>query len=291
MTELKNLKIKLEMKITELTNYVEDVNKKNSAINTSTVTSCAKIDQQVKNICEAVTRKGCEFKLYLQNARQKEERKLKRIVESSENFIDELEESVHNINTILKGDSMYDALDGLLTMRSQWEDDEARELIKLYDVSSEFHSGEIDTSTLDQMIGQLEITQSKKLTHTFNCSEVNQDSSFSPVYKVEDRSWHFKAYQYYPPRSYKCYLNLGMVVYGEDLVSNKIKVTMEFINNTYKGQPVVVVPLPRNTSLATEFIWETGYRMDELASVGVLDDEYGDQFTVQATIVVTDMKT
>ncbi|XP_050416644.1 E3 ubiquitin-protein ligase TRIM33 [Patella vulgata] len=287
MAELENLKTEFEKKMAELTNYVDDVNKKISAINTSVATSSAKIDQQVKTICETVTRKGSEFKLYIQNAREKEERKMKRIVESSKNFIDQLQESVHNINTILKGDSMYDVLNELPTLRNQRRENEAYELNNLYDVSTEFHLGEINTSTLDQMIGKLEITRNVTITHNFKHSEVTNAWGFSPVYKVEDRLWHFKA-----SRNLKSlwfyYLNLGVMVYGEHLLSDKTKVSLKLINNTDVMKTVVNTSPPTTTSLATEFIWNNAYYMNQMSSAGFVNN---DQFTVQATIVVTDIKT
>ncbi|XP_050416641.1 E3 ubiquitin-protein ligase TRIM71-like [Patella vulgata] len=288
LTELTNLKIEFEKKITEQTNYVDDVNKKISALNTSVVTSCAEIDQQVKTICEAVTRKGSEFKLYIQNAHEKEERKMKRIVESSKNFIDELEESVDNINTILKVDSMYDVLDVLPTIKRQQGENEARELIKLYEVSSKVHLGEINTSTLDEMIGRIEITRNKELTHTFKHSEVTRDWRFSPVYKVEDRLWHFKVYQSLRGRPIQCRLTLGMMVYGENLISGKTKVTIKLINNTDVTKTVDYTPQPTTTLFATEFIWNDVCFMRHLSPAGFVNN---DQFTVQATLVVTDIKT
>ncbi|KAK6172533.1 hypothetical protein SNE40_016168 [Patella caerulea] len=299
MADLKNLKTEYENKMAEMTNYVDHVNKKISVINTSAATSCAKIDEQVKTICEAVTKRGCEFKADVQNARQKEERKMKMVVESSKKIIDELEESVDNINIILKGDSMYDVLDELPTLRSQWQENEARELINLYDVSTEFHLGKINTTTLDEMIGNIEMTQSVMITHNFESSEVTDVWRFSPVYKVEDRLWHFKV------RKNKC-LNLGMMVYGENLASGKTKVTMKLIENYDVNRSVFGTPTFSTPSLTKELTLGTGNNDvnrsifgTQTRSIASLTKEltwdtgrpayiYGNngQFTVQATIII-----
>ncbi|XP_055959061.1 E3 ubiquitin-protein ligase TRIM56-like [Patella vulgata] len=284
--EMENLKTQFQQKIAELEKYVDDTNKKIFDMNASAVTSSAKIDQQVKAICEAVTTKGREFKLRMQRALQKEEHKMKRVVESTNNFIDQLKESMYNINVILKGDSMYGVLDLLPSIRCQQEDNEAHKLTMIYDVYSTFNTGNMDTATLNSMIGNLEIVGQAAITNTFKYySQTNHIARYSPVYGVEDELWYIRASR----KKYTInqlnvtysidYVDVGMVLCGAKAQPTNTVVTMELISNNATSNIVSkTLPLTREP-LATVFDWQKVCQCDEMKSF-----ISNDTFTVKGTI-------
>ncbi|XP_050416779.1 uncharacterized protein LOC126830434, partial [Patella vulgata] len=278
-----DIKLYRKLAMTELKNYVDNVNEKIFYMNASAVTSSKKIDQQVQAICETVTTKGRKFKLHMQRELQKEEFKMKRVVESSKKIIDKLEESVHNINTILKGDSMYGVLDRLPTLKSKQEENEARELNELYDVTSEFDRKIINTtSTINTMMGELKITRNVMITYYFKYSEIKHNWRYSPVYKVEDTLWHFKAFE-----TGSGHLILGMIAYGENLVSDTPEVTIKLVNSTDEQKSVVkVMRRPCLATLKADYTWNTGCEKGRMSSAGFVNN---DRFSLQATIAAKDI--
>ncbi|XP_050416777.1 E3 ubiquitin-protein ligase TRIM33 [Patella vulgata] len=155
--ELHKLKQQLDEKKAEFQNYSDEVNKKINNMNESVRTTCAKIDQQVKTICDDVTKRGEQLKLEVNSTCKEAELKMKKIADDTNKLIVQIEKVTENITNILNADSMHDVLDALRDTRKQQDVCQSHDLTMPCDVRSEFDQGQVITSTSQQMLGTLQI--------------------------------------------------------------------------------------------------------------------------------------
>ncbi|KAK6172519.1 hypothetical protein SNE40_016155 [Patella caerulea] len=295
--ELQKLKEQLDEKKVEFQNYSDEINKKINNMNESVRTTCAKIDQQVETICDDVTRGGKQLKEEVKSTCNEEELKLVQIADDTNKLIVQIEKVTENITNILNGDLIYDVFDVLPDTRKQRDDCKSYDLTMAYDVRNKFDKGQIIASTLQEMLGTLQIIRGPTLKHGFNYKVLytgKDEWFYSPVFKIQDRSWYIRARN----KSYKNgntisnYLDLGMVTYfGDRLIGPCTgQVTMELIRipNSYTTYPSTKTFTQTFEPPFSKLTWKKIVSYSELSSYCYSTD--GPYFTVQCTIAITDIK-
>ncbi|KAK6172520.1 hypothetical protein SNE40_016156 [Patella caerulea] len=236
--ELQKLMQQLDEKKVEFQNYSDEINKKIINMNESVRTTCAKIDLQVKTICDDVTRGGDQLKEEIKSMCREEELKMKQIADDTNKLIVQIEKVTENITNILKGDLMYDVVIALRGTQKQRDDCQSHDLTMPCDLKSIFYKGKIIISTLQGMLGTVE-TSRGPLEYSFSPEvlDTRKDERFySPVFTIQDRSWYIRARNksYKNGNTTRNYLDLGMVVHLGDSSTGSytVKVTMELITKS-----------------------------------------------------------
>ncbi|XP_055957913.1 uncharacterized protein LOC130013208 [Patella vulgata] len=197
--ELKMLKDELEIKSSEFEKYVGEVNVKIGSMNESARTSCSKIDQHVQKICDIVILKGAKLKENLRKTFQEDERKMKEIVDGTNDLIGRMAKMAQNISDILIGYCMYDMVDVLPILKRQRNEWESRDLPNVHVVTSKHHTEPIDLTSLQNMVGEFRVARQTKTTleHSFNYDVMQNKAEnewvYSPAVRLQDCSLNIRA--------------------------------------------------------------------------------------------------
>ncbi|XP_050416202.1 E3 ubiquitin-protein ligase Midline-1-like [Patella vulgata] len=192
--ELLSLKGELESKSSEFEKYVGEVKKKINSMNKSAQTSCSKIDQHVKNICDVVFQRGETLKKDLKKTLQEEEQKMKKIVDGTKDMIGRMAKIAQNITDILIGDCVYDIVDVLTMMRRQRDELESRDLVSLHDVTSKHHTMAmgVNYDSLFNIVGEFRVARQTTTTlkHGFNYGVLkDRDDYDRPTVNNKENEW------------------------------------------------------------------------------------------------------